>query len=121
MSDNIHEQLNQHVGKKLRDIRINLGISQKQLGKLLGVTYQQAHKYETGANRISASSLYLLAHQLNINLTYFFEGLNTEVQDKEESGIQRINLEMARNFKNLSNPRHKEAVNHLVRILSETP
>ena len=43
-----------HVGVRIRERRIMLGLSQQQMADLIGVTYQQAHKYERGINRISA-------------------------------------------------------------------
>jgi transcriptional regulator with XRE-family HTH domain len=39
---------------------MNLGMSQKQVGAALGLTFQQVQKYEYGVNRVSASKLYKL-------------------------------------------------------------
>ena len=43
-----------HVGSRIRERRVMMGLSQQQLARMIGVTYQQAHKYERGINRISA-------------------------------------------------------------------
>lgn len=64
-----------HVGKRLKQRRALLGLSQQTLGDHLGLSFQQVQKYENGANRISASRLYLLAQILNVPVGYFFEGL----------------------------------------------
>ena len=46
-----------HVGSRVRMRRLMLGLSQAQLGEALGIVFQQVHKYENGANRISAGRL----------------------------------------------------------------
>ena len=38
------------VGGRIRERRIMLGLTQQQLAEMIGVTYQQAHKYERGIN-----------------------------------------------------------------------
>ena len=53
-----------------------LGLTQQQLADLIGVTYQQAHKYERGINRISAGRLYEIAQVLSVPIGYFFDGLD---------------------------------------------
>ena len=64
-----------HVGQRLKARRVGLRISQSEIGKALGVTFQQIQKYENGANRIGASNLYKLAQALNVNVGYFFEDM----------------------------------------------
>jgi transcriptional regulator with XRE-family HTH domain len=63
------------VGRRLRQRRIALGISQEQLGAELGLTFQQIQKYEKGQNRISAGRLYKIATILSVSVEHFFEGL----------------------------------------------
>ncbi|MCW9033664.1 MAG: helix-turn-helix domain-containing protein [Alphaproteobacteria bacterium] len=65
------------VGVALRQRRISLSISQKQLAKTLGITFQQIQKYEYGTNRISASRLYELSVALKVPVTYFYELVDT--------------------------------------------
>jgi transcriptional regulator with XRE-family HTH domain len=47
------------------------------MAELIGVTYQQAHKYEKGINRVAAGRLYSIAQGLGVQVSYFFEGLDT--------------------------------------------
>lgn len=61
------------VGKKLRHRRWMLGMTQQSLGALIGVKFQQIQKYETGANRISASRLWEASRALDVPITYFFD------------------------------------------------
>ena len=67
-----------HVGKRLRQRRTLLGMSQEKLGELLGLTFQQVQKYERGTNRIGSSRLFRLACILEVPVTYFFEGLQED-------------------------------------------
>ncbi|MCP5366723.1 MAG: helix-turn-helix transcriptional regulator [Hyphomicrobiales bacterium] len=53
------------------------GLSQIELGKAAGVTFQQIQKYETGRNRISASRLYRFANALDVEVAAFYEGIDT--------------------------------------------
>ena len=64
-----------HVGGRLRDRRVALGISQTNLGDTVGLTFQQIQKYERGANRVGSGRLYQFAGILDVPISYFFEGL----------------------------------------------
>jgi len=64
-----------HVGLRLRERRIELGMSQPKLAAALGITFQQLYKYENAKNRISASRLYLFSKALSVPVTCFFEGI----------------------------------------------
>ena len=67
--------VDRHVGQRIRARRKALGLSQASLGEALGYSFQQAQKYENGANRVSASKLYETARFLGVPVSYFFEGL----------------------------------------------
>lgn len=66
-----------HVGKRIRHRRWMIGMSQGQLAEAVGIKFQQIQKYETGANRVSASRLWDIAEALDVPLGFFFEGLRT--------------------------------------------
>ncbi len=63
------------VGRRLRDRRMVMGLSQSTLGDAVGLSFQQVQKYERGINRISASRLYQFAGILDVSVDYFFEPL----------------------------------------------
>lgn len=63
------------VGKRIKRRRLQLRVSQTALGAAIGVSFQQVQKYERGANRVSASTLYELAHILDVQMDFFFDGL----------------------------------------------
>ena len=66
--------IDQTVGRNLRDIRSARGLTQADLAKILGVTYQQVQKYEAGA-RLSAGNLVQLARGIDVSIHEFFRGL----------------------------------------------
>ena len=70
------QDVDRHVGARLRERRLMLGLTQQQMAELIGVTYQQTHKYETRINRISAGQLYQLAQALGVPIGYFYDGLS---------------------------------------------
>lgn len=61
------------VGKRIRELRHRLEITQDQLAQHTGVRFQQIQKYETGANRVSASRLSEIADFLGVSVGYFFD------------------------------------------------
>jgi transcriptional regulator with XRE-family HTH domain len=80
--------VDEHVGGRLRKRRLARGLSQDALARILGVSFQQLHKYETGENRLSVSRLYQLCLVLDVPLEWFFEGL----PGKPSLGEQGLNL-----------------------------
>ncbi|WP_404326563.1 helix-turn-helix domain-containing protein [Aerophototrophica crusticola] len=66
-----------HVAGRIRLRRGLLGMSQSDLARTLGITFQQVQKYERGSNRVSVGKLYRLAEILDVPLTFFFDGLET--------------------------------------------
>ena len=70
--------IDSHVGKKIRELRNLAGVSQTKLAESLGMSFQQVQKYETTANRVSASRLFEIAGFFNVPIGVFFP-------DQEES------------------------------------
>ena len=111
------QDVDRHVGARMRERRIMLGLTQQQMAELIGVTYQQAHKYEKGINRVAAGRLYNIAEALGVEVGYFFEGLHSDKGFKS-TPQQRMLLELARNFISITDRRHQEAMCSLARALS---
>mgnify|MGYP000571999161 CR=1 FL=1 len=112
------QDIDKHVGGRIRERRILLGYTQQQMASLIGVTYQQAHKYERGINRISAGRLYSIAAALNVPISYFFDDL-APTDGTTSSPRQRMCLEMARNFSLIENERYQDALSNLARALRD--
>jgi transcriptional regulator with XRE-family HTH domain len=70
-----------HVGKRIRMRRKILGLSQDDLGKAVGVTFQQVQKYERGTNRVGSSRLYELSKVLGVAVGFFFEHFSSETPE----------------------------------------
>jgi transcriptional regulator with XRE-family HTH domain len=109
------QDIDRHIGARLRERRIALGLTQQQLAELLGIAYQQVHKYEKGTNRIAAGRLYTIAQAIGVDVGYFLEGLKQPPPIATPK--QRQMLELARYFTGLSQ-RYQEALCELARALA---
>lgn len=78
-----------HVGKRIRQRRWLVGMTQQKLAEHVGIKFQQIQKYETGANRVSASRLWDIADALDVDVSFFFEGLKEDetLLDANESSV----------------------------------
>jgi transcriptional regulator with XRE-family HTH domain len=112
------QDADRHVGLRMRERRIMLGLTQQEMAELIGVTYQQAHKYERGINRVAAGRLYHIARALGVEVGYFFEGLGRDNEAKA-APRQRLLLELGRNFIDIPIRKHQDAVCSLTRALAE--
>lgn len=77
-----------HVGKRIRQRRWLVGMTQQQLAEHVGIKFQQIQKYETGANRVSASRLWDISKALQVSISFFFEGI-------EEAGASDTAMQAA--------------------------
>ena len=107
-----------HVGEQIRKRRIMMGLSQQQMADIIGVNYQQAHKYERGLHRISAGRLYEIARVLLVPIGDFFDGLDQPPAEKRLPEKQRMCLELARNFTKITDGRHQQALSQMARALA---
>ncbi|HBY13222.1 helix-turn-helix domain-containing protein [Paracoccaceae bacterium] len=84
--------VDEHVGKRLRQRRWLVGMTQQQLAEHVGIKFQQIQKYETGANRVSASRLWDIASTLDVSINFFFDGLQAEKGVKIQSDAMPSDL-----------------------------
>jgi transcriptional regulator with XRE-family HTH domain len=75
------------VGQNIRIHRLDEGLTQTDLAKRIGVTFQQVQKYEEGRNRVGGSRLFKIADALELPLSTFFEGCNISHQRVEDSPL----------------------------------
>jgi transcriptional regulator with XRE-family HTH domain len=113
--------IDQHVGARLRMRRTMLGMSQSQLGKTAGITFQQVQKYERGVNRVSASKLYRFASVLGVSVAFFFEGVGPKPRGGRRTGGQekdplhkRETLEFVRALTRISNLAVRKSLTDLI-------
>lgn len=107
-------EIDRHVANRIRERWQMLGISQREFGRGIGVSYRQAYKYERGLNKISASMLYEVAMKLKVSVDYFFQPLGGILEDRRLAVA-----EMVRNFSGIRNEQHQTAFSDLVRALAE--
>lgn len=81
------DDIDVHLGRRLRRRRRLLGLTQQELAETCGVRFQQIQKYECAANRMSAARLWQLAQALEAPVSYFFEGFaEAQARGGEEGG-----------------------------------
>jgi transcriptional regulator with XRE-family HTH domain len=130
-----------HVGARLRMRRNLIGLSQEQLGKSLGLTFQQIQKYERGINRMGSSRLFQIAKTLSVPVAYFFEDipnspsatgepLSAEDQNAEKNNLsdqkndydilrRRETLELIRAYYKIQDSKQRRKVYELIRSMSD--
>jgi transcriptional regulator with XRE-family HTH domain len=68
--------VDRHVGRRVQEKRLDLGLTQTALARAVGVSFQQVQKYEKGTNRVSASKLFEMAEFMKVDIPFFFRGLD---------------------------------------------
>jgi transcriptional regulator with XRE-family HTH domain len=81
-----------HIGKRLRRRRRLLGLTQQQLAESVGIRFQQIQKYECGANRVSASRLYELSESLDVPAQYFYEGISPDENKADDPDVMAADI-----------------------------
>ncbi len=104
-----------HVGKRIKEIRTVRGLTQSNVADHLGISFQQLQKYETGANRVSASRMFELSKLLDITPAFFFEGLEGQNYDT----MPPMDMETARIASALSRIKNKKLKNRINTLISE--
>jgi transcriptional regulator with XRE-family HTH domain len=122
-----------HVGKRLRQRRTILGLSQEAIGNAIGVTFQQVQKYERGVNRMGSSRLFEFSKILTIPVSYFFEGLEKDATPSalangvaEETPVfehekfsSRETLEMMRAYYRITDPQVRKRIFDLIKAVAD--
>jgi transcriptional regulator with XRE-family HTH domain len=89
------DEIDVHLGRRLRRRRRLLGLTQQQLAGACGVRFQQIQKYECAANRMSAARIWQLAEVLDAPVSYFYEGLS-EAQRAARGAEEELSEVLAR-------------------------
>lgn len=127
-----------HVGQRLRQRRVLVGLSQEKLARMVGITFQQVQKYERGANRIVASRLFELAKVLDVPVSYFFDDLSAKAANDSQATAdtsempsndaashdvmaERETLELVRAYYSIDDERVRRRAFDLLRSLAKQP
>jgi len=131
-----------YVGSRLRMRRNLVGLSQEQLGKALGLTFQQIQKYERGINRMGSSRLFQISKTLAVPVAYFFEEIpesltlsnqpgfaddeqkplttpSSEKQNDYDILRRRETLELIRAYYRIQDNKQRRKVYELIRSMSD--
>ena len=71
------------IGRKIRALRLERGLSQSGLAEGIGLTFQQVQKYEKGTNRVSAGRLQRISDLLHVPITFFYSGMGERTKKNE--------------------------------------
>ena len=107
--------------------RMLRGLSQADLGKAVGVSFQQMQKYEKGRNRIGASRLQQIADALNVTPDAFFDGESSPIATSgsrqiatfEEFISSRDGLALSKAFTNIRDAKMRRSIVSLVKQIAE--
>ncbi|HEY4944340.1 MAG TPA: helix-turn-helix transcriptional regulator [Rhizomicrobium sp.] len=88
------------IGGRIKLRRKTLLLTQTEVGKHIGVTFQQLQKYENGTDRISASRLYRVSVLLRVPVDYFFEDIQESPPSKgdahDQSDVRKVDMTASR-------------------------
>lgn len=126
------QDVDAHVGRRLRLRRTMLGLSQEAVANAVGITFQQVQKYEKGSNAMNANRLYEFAQFMHVPVAYFFEGLedNSQTVGLAETGAEKFDhnskrvsdresLEMMKAFKRIKEQVIRKRLADLVRAVAD--
>ncbi len=113
-----------HIGRRLLQARVSKGLSQDDLGSMVGVSFQQIQKYEKGLNRIGSGRLWDLSVALSVPIAYFFEGLAdrgktaTSASELADTRVTHSMVEVARAFGAIEDTNVKSSFLRLLKATS---
>ena len=125
MKQELHDTINQHVGSRLRLLRKKEKMSQKKLGILLNLTFQQIQKYEKGTTSLNVDKLCKICQIFNVPLNFFFEDSDIFTlkllvsQNNANKAFSNEELQLIAAFNNITNKTIAKQVLNLTILLSK--
>ena len=107
------DPIDRHVGMRVRRARLDAGLSQDELGRGVGVSFQAVQRYEQGENRVSASRLFRTAQLVEQPISFFFEGLDREALVANVAVFLPEELDLIRHYRRIES---KEVRMRLLRL-----
>lgn len=122
MDNNEPNPVDVHVGNRIRLRRNVLKITQQQLAKMLGLTFQQIQKYEKGMNRVGASRLWDISRVLEVPMDFFFEDMDENVVNNSPRMLSATDNKVEEKSYSLDDdPMNKKETLELVRAYYKIP
>jgi transcriptional regulator with XRE-family HTH domain len=106
-----------HVGGRVRAGRTLIGMNQTELGKHVGLTFQQIQKYENGMNRIAASRLWQFSLILGQPISWFFEGIGEQKRKGDDLLAKREMLRLVR-YLSACDPDFRKHIAALIKVVA---
>jgi len=122
-----YDPIDAQVGTRLRNRRTLVGMSQQELGRRLGITFQQIQKYERGLNRIGAGRLFRISNILDVPVAYFFEeveeGGTPETATPEGASLKQLQsretLELVRYYSSIPDKSIRSQILRMSKALAD--
>ena len=118
----VPDPIDVEVGGRVRARRLLIGMNQEQLAEALGLTFQQIQKYESGANRVSASRLWHIANVLGVSIDYFFQGLDAQPEGPDREARERMHrpeaIELIRAYYRIQDANVREQFLEMLRAIA---
>jgi transcriptional regulator with XRE-family HTH domain len=108
-----------HVGLRIRQRRILLGMNTWNLGAAVGLSFQMIQKYEAGLYCIPVSRLFELAAALDVSPSFFFEGPRPRAKD--DSSYTRETIDLVRAYTTISNSSVRQSIAKTIRAIAAAP
>ena len=106
------------VGSRIRELRVRHGISQEELGRLIGVSFQQVQKYEKGLNRLGASRLVQICEALCVPIASVFDGIDTtKAAKRQDASLSNEAAKVARDWSLIKNDELRHAAKNMIRSM----
>ena len=129
------QEIDHHIGKRLRKMRKMRNLTQEDLAERLGVTFQQIQKYENGKNRIPFARAYEISNFLGVDLDAFLDGVQNSVspgmadnkqadfvrdEPKDMANVERDTEELQKAYFSIKSPERRKAFVKLVKDMAKT-
>ena len=108
-----------HIGQRLRLRRKLLGMSQSDLAKRVGVTFQQIQKYELGSNSVNARRLYEFSAILQISPLFFFDGYGQDTLQQRLGDYSTQAIHLVQDFTTIPSLKIRNSIAALVREVTK--
>jgi transcriptional regulator with XRE-family HTH domain len=108
-----------HIGQRIRQRRILLGMNMWNLGAAVGLSFQMIQKYEAGLYCIPVSRLFELANALDVSPSFFFVGPRPRAKD--DSSYTRETIVLVRAYTTISNSSVRHSIAKTIRAIAAAP
>lgn len=120
----VTNHLDTEIGQRLRQARLVENMTQDDLAKKLGISFQQVQKYENGTNRVSSSRLWAVSRVLGLPITYFYDNLDdthiSEAVDTSEERLPDSAIRVARMLNEMPDCDVKDKIFSLIKVVSKS-